>query len=258
MTYTAIVGATNTYYSNRYNILPYSENDSVLLPMQSATAIINLGIVANGYFNTFDIQQRAPQAGLMQTPDSMAQTNAAGTNLTCNAAFYYPFTSSVQQNVVVPVPMNTTAMQTDTAGNSTSWDYQWSSFTVSFTSATSYTSLSGTNTLTLWDSSSSTAALSLAGSASDEYWQEYNHNGNDNFVFGGFAPVSSASEMAAMIGGFAGTSYDETGGSTTYLTIRTTQEESSLQGTVMVEFSLSVFVTDTTAGDSLPVVSFGR
>lgn len=222
------------------------------------------------YANGKTFQQVPGQGGFM-APDSMQQGDNVGANLSVDSPIYYPFVSSVQQNVVVPVPSNTSVYQSYDASNNyqtnvTSWNYQWSFPTVSYTSATSQSSsytfgpatASSSSTYAEWSSTSSTAQFEVESVMDVAYWQ------NAGPVLGGYSPVSSASEFAELLGGVIGTNYDSTGGTTSDSTIRSSIEVSSLWGTARVEQQEPVFITGTLnvynndIYNPLPVVTFTR
>lgn len=232
----------------------------------ASTQTFTVGVNATDFrADSITAFQRVPKHGGFYSPDEMKQTDGTGSNISIAPAIYYPFTSSVQSNVVVPIPLNTVAIQTDTdktvvSGDSTiftdltTWNYSWSSFSLSWTSADSYTSINSlttTKTDTVIQSSSSTASMATDGDNGGEYWESV------GIAFGGYSPVFTAPEIGIYApGGVHATVYDTAGNSTTSKIIRTALVNSTMQETVRIEIEVPGF--NPTSGGDLPFVGYAK
>lgn len=240
-------GSTFYIASSTYGTTADNGNTTAYsVQFSGVTNVIIANHNANLLLGDSTIFQRVPKMGGMQTPNAMHQTDGTGSNITLADSIYYPFVSSVQENVLVPIPLNTTA--NDGTNN---WSYSWSSFSIYWTSASSYTTASGTSTLTRFSSSTGSDVLSTAGADSGEYWQGISS------AFGGYSPVSSAAELAIYApGGIHATIYDSTGGTVSEKTIREDISTSNFSGSIRVEENIWIY--SLTDGGALPFVGFSK
>jgi len=202
--------------------------------------------ITDGSLNIFE---QVNLMGACKSPASMAQTDAAGTNLSINPAIYYPFTSSVVENVTVPVPLNTTATNSGSAGV-TSWSYSWSGAGLSYTSQTTNTAAT----------SSFVSAIAPEGNSNNSYFQSAPLASNGYQPFGGYCPVASASQVGCFPANvYEGTIYGPSGVSSTFIATHTECFTSSASvGYVQVVEGPAAYQITTAQGLGSPYISYTR
>ena len=218
------------------------------------------------YMGDFSYYQPVPQAGGMKAPNAMKQSNNAGTNIGLSPAIYYPFVSSVQRNVVVPVVYKaTSAEEVDGAktvlgvvtytysGGSftymgakytdvTAWRYRWKDFVLSWTRKTTNSSTRGETT--------GTASMTIQGAATASAWA------NGGYLLGGYLPVSTAPEIAVRNPAGRKVSIISTDGSyETTQSIWTNYSSTTEKHILRVERTVPVYYT-TTASTAAPAIGF--
>lgn len=223
----------------------------------AATTVFPIAQVAQSaytygyYILPTEIYEQVPRVGAFHTPYAMRQTDGMGTNISLSPSIYYPYTSSVVQSVLTPIPYNGT-----TNDGTNNWSYSWSSDSLSYTSATSTTTLSSTSTVTTWNSTSSSGVMVTEGSDTNTYWTQNCSSYIPLTAFGGYSPISTAAEIALFSpGAMQAVSYDSAGVSSTQNTIRYSYTSSTLIGTIRVENTIPVYST-TTASGGLPMTAF--
>jgi len=261
---TYLEGTSTSYTSSDYRDgVTYSSTQSI---SQAATesAQVNFGYTAIPA--SIEVFEETPEQLGFKPPQAMKQSDIEASNLDIPASIYYPFTASVQQNVVVPIPTNSSTVQVDTnqiswgdttSGytNVTNWSYSWSSFSISYTSATSTTSSTTNETTTVtysvWDSSSYSGSFDTDGEKSIA-WQ------TGNTALGGFSPISTASETGVIVGALKGFRFDTLGDSVSSSIVYSTLGSTALSESVFAGLAESMFMTGTNAGGSLPYIGFTR
>ena len=249
----------------------------------------------NGVAASIQVFEKVPKLNGMYCPSAMGQDDDIGTNIGIYPAIYYPFTSSVLNGVVVPLRVNTTTtngtstVPTTAASTVTgttlsfgypitsstsynydytytdvsSWSYAWSSYTLSYTSGTSYTSESDSSTVTLVSTFSTSTNMEIEGDNGGAYYSNpqgpyilVSHSQTGLPVpAGGFSPISTEQQQVVYFpGGRAVTSVDSTGGTTSSLTIVSSSSQNSFCETLYVEQSIPAYATST--GYAIPIKSY--
>lgn len=213
---------------------------------QEVTNTVDVGMTVTANHNSQSPSdqylQVVPGRGAMKIFSAMKQSNAAGTNIALASSIYYPFVSSVQENVMVPVTFKSRSAVT--GGSSIS--YKWKSSTLFYTTKTANSTTNGKTT--------GTAQFSIVGSPEDSAYSARGSN-----VLGGYSPVSSAGNLAVFVpAGRKATSYDTGEDSSTATVIRHGVNSSSVATTVRVERAIPAFRTSTTSSNGGVIFAYER
>ena len=192
-----------SYTEKQINGMSYDPSNA---NFSSYVSIANIGISIMPVINldsAITVAEKIPAINGFINPKTSFGTTA-GTNLNFGShSIYYPFVSSVAENILCPVPYNGSVVETATTGVTVSsttgtvwswtgiatWYYEFSDFNGSFTKLTSHTYSTDGTTRISYDSTTGEGTFSVVGD-----------NSMNNYAFSTWSS------------GFDGVEHDYTGG----------------------------------------------